>query len=200
MPNAYPKKVTLNSGKVLEIRPLESKDEEALLSFFANLPHESTDYLKHDVRNPDVVKRFVRHTDLDHVWPIVALTEDGLIVSDATLNMHLRGWKRHIGEIRVVVAPAYQKMDLAKVMIHELVNQASMKGLKKLVAQVLDSQEGARRAFQHLGFAEEARLKDHAMDLDSHLHDLLILTNTVEDLWAKMEELVSDDMYSRDVY
>jgi len=122
------------------------------------------------------------------------------VVADATLHMDRSGWRRHVGEVRVVVSPSFQKDGLATLLIHELVNQASMVGLKKLEAQILDSQLRARTAFEHLGFREEARLKAHAMDLDNKLHDLLILTNTVEHLWNKMEDLVADLDFSKEGY
>lgn len=192
MDNKYPKKVTLKSGEVVKLRPLVGGDEAALIEFFTGLPREATEYLKHDVHDPEVVKRFVSQIDPDSVWAILALTSEGKVVGDATLHMTHYGWRRHLGEIRVVVAPAYQKQRLATALCHELVNQASLKGLKKLEAHVLDSQVGARRSLERLGFREEAKLKDHAMDLEERLHDLAILTNTVDDLWHKMEDMISD--------
>ena len=38
----------------------------------------------------------------------------------------MTGWRRHVGEIRVVVAPSFQKSRLATTPIHELVNHATM--------------------------------------------------------------------------
>ncbi len=200
MDNGYPKKVTLKSGKVLTLRPLQSSDEAELVRFFSDLPSECTAFLKDNVRDPHVVRRFVRERDTDRVWAVLAFTDDGRVVGDATLHMDHHGWRRHVGEVRVVVAPSMQRHRLATTLIHELVNHASLTGLKKLEAQVLDSQVGARTAFEHLGFREEARLKGHALDLNNNLHDLLILTNTVDDLWQKMEDLISDLELTREMH
>ena len=191
MDKEYPKKLRLKAEKSIDIRPLETTDEDALVAFFGRLPPEATEYLKHDVRDPEVVRQFVRHINPAKVWPILAL-HDGKVVADATLRMDTFGWRRHVGEIRVVVEPAYQQFGLATALIHELVNQASLRELRKLEAQILDNQTGARTAFERLGFREEARLKEHAMDHHKNLHDIIILTNTVDDLWSKMEELVAD--------
>jgi len=38
------------------------------------------------------------------------------------------------------------------------------------------------------------------MDLDGRLHDLVIMTNTVEDLWKKMADMISDMDMARDGY
>ncbi len=191
MSNEYPKTLTLRAEKEVMIRPLEKGDEEGLIAFFAGLPAEATLYLKHDVRDPEVVRQFVREQNPDKIWPILAL-HDGKVIADATLRMHVYGWRRHVGEIRVVVAPGYQKFGLATALIHELVNHASLRELRKLEAQILGNQTGARTAFERLGFREEARLKDHAVDHRKNTHDLIILTNTVDDLWAKMEEMIAD--------
>lgn len=198
--SAYPKFLTLKQGRKVQIRPLGAEDADALIAFFAGLPSEATAFLKHDVQDPDVVRRFIAELGPESVFAVVALTAEGHIVADATLHMQKRGWRRHVGEVRVVVAPEFQRSRLAVALIHELVDQASLRGLRKLEAQILDSQVGALTAFQHLGFAEEARLKDHALDHQGQAHDLLILTNTVEDLWHKMETFMADLEFSRDMY
>lgn len=200
MQEKYPKKITLKGGKVVELRLPENSHEEELIRFFSTLPRESTEYLKDDVRDPEVVKRFVQQRDPNKVWCILAFDKEGHVVGDATLHMVQHGWWRHLGEVRVVVAPEYRKQRLATSLIHELVNHASLLELKKLEAQVLDSQLGARKALERLGFRVEATLKDHAQDLDNRLHDLLILTNTVDDLWRKMEDMISDLEIARDGY
>ena len=196
MSNEYPKKLKLRAEKDVEIRPLEKSDEEGLIAFFAGLPPEATEYLRHDVSDAEVVRQFVRDHDPKKVWPILAV-HDGTVVGDATLRVDQFGWRQHVGEIRVVVAPGYQKFGLATALIHELVNQASLRELRKLEAQILDNQTGARTAFERLGFREEARLKDHAMDRQKNLHDIVILTNTVDDLWAKMEDMLADMGWDR---
>jgi RimJ/RimL family protein N-acetyltransferase len=192
----YPKRLNLRAEKTVEIRPLETSDEGALIAFFASLPPEATHYLRHDVKDPEVVRQFVREHDPLKVWPILAVDGDE-VVADATLRVDQIGWRRHVGEIRVVVAPGYQKFGLATALIHELVNQASLRELRKLEAQILGNQTGARTAFERLGFREEARLKDHALDHNKNLHDIVILTNTVDDLWAKMEDMLADNGWDR---
>lgn len=187
----YPKRVALKSGEMVTLRPLEAADEEGLLRFFEDLPAESTQFLKHDVRDPAVVGRFVRNADPDAVWAIVAVTTDGRIVGDATLHTNRLGWRRHVGEVRAVVAANFRRQRLAAALVHELVEQASIKGLKILEAQMLDSQVGAVKVFSRLGFVEVARLPEHAMDIEGQVHDLLILSSSVDELWHAMEDMIS---------
>lgn len=199
MDNSYPKNMKLKDGRDVEIRPLEDNDVGALVAFFKGLPEDSTQFLKEDVQDAKVVSRFVADANPDLTWPVVAV-HDGKIVADATLHMQQRGWRRHVGEVRVVVTPEFRRSRLAMALIHELVNQASLRKLKKLEAQILASQTGALKAFQQLGFLEEARLKDHAMGARGGLHDLIIMTNTVDDLWSKMEDLMHDMDVTRGIH
>ncbi len=192
MKTQYPKIIKLRDEREVKIRPLEATDVGALVAFFNDLPSESTAFLKEDVKDARVVSRFAAEIDPSQVWPIIAETLEGSIVADATLHMQPRGWRRHVGEIRMVINPKFRGSRLGRALIHELVNQASVRELRKLEAQILDSQTGALAAFQHLGFSEEARLKDHAMDTSGNVHDLIILTNTVDDLWAKMDNMIND--------
>jgi RimJ/RimL family protein N-acetyltransferase len=188
----YPKEIKLRDGRSVTLRMLQADDEERLVEFFGALPRGSTQFLKHDVRDAAVVKRFVTRMSPDSVWPIVAVTPEGKMVADATLHTVSRGWRRHIGEVRGVVAEEYRHQGLATAMVRELVEHASARGLRKLKAEILDSQQGAFKVFKRMGFKEEARLKQHALDLDGQLHDILILTNSVDDLWRNMEELISE--------
>jgi RimJ/RimL family protein N-acetyltransferase len=195
----YPKRVKLKNGQAVTLRPLESSDEDDLIRFFVSLPRECTQFLKHNVREPQVVRRFVREADSDTVWCILALADDGRVMGDATLHMHRMGWGRHVGEVRVVVDPTLHKQRLAISLIHELLNHASARGLRRLKAEILDSQTGARIALERMGFREEARLKNHALDYEDRVHDLLLLTTTVEDLWGRMEDLITDLDMARDL-
>ncbi len=188
----YPKEIKLRDGRSLTLRMLQPDDEERLIEFFAGLPRGSTQFLKHDVRDAEVVRSFVKRINPDSIWSIVAVSPEGKIVADATLHTVSRGWRRHIGEVRGVVAEEYRREGLATVLVRELIEHASARGLRKLKAEILDSQTGAFKVFQRMGFKEEARLKQHALDLDGKLHDVLILSNSVDDLWRNMEELISE--------
>jgi RimJ/RimL family protein N-acetyltransferase len=197
MDQGYPRKVTLRTGKKVILRPLEDGDEEALYRFFASLPPESTDFLRDDVKDRKVVARWVQERDPDRVWVLLALEEGGAVVGNASLQLSKSGWRRHIGEVRAVVSRELQKQHLATALVHELVNQASLLSLKKLEAQILDVQQGARTVFERFGFREEARLRGHALDLHGKVHDLVILTSAVDDLWKKMEDLIEDLEFAR---
>lgn len=189
----YPRQITLKDGKSIQIRPLQKSDETQLVQFFGKLPASETQFHKMDVHDPQVVKGFSSGLDPVRVWCLLAFSERQQIIGNATLHMALHGWRRHLGEIRVVIAPEFQRQGLATLLIRELVNRASVKQLHKIETKLLGSQLGVKSIFERLGFQEEARLKGHALDLEHHQHDVVIMTVTVSGLLDKLENVKWDD-------
>jgi RimJ/RimL family protein N-acetyltransferase len=187
----FPESVTLRDGTVVLFRPMQPDDGPALLEFFRSLPEQDRLFLREDVTKEEVVDRFVRHLDYDAVLPLIAEYE-GRVVGDGTLHRDRHGWAAHVGEIRVVVAPEFQRRGLGTAIARLLVRQATSLGLDKLVAEVVDNQVGAKRAFGKLGFYPEAVLKGQVKDIHGTRRDLVILANDVSQIWETMEALVSD--------
>jgi RimJ/RimL family protein N-acetyltransferase len=187
----YPKKVYLKGGTLVTIRPLEPKDEVKLKEFFLSLPEEDRLFLREDVTKPEVVENFIRNLNYDVVFPLVAEYEDR-IVGDATLHMSPYGWSRHVGQIRMVVARDFQKKGLGGHFARLLVQHAMNIGLDKLMAEVVENQTGARKAFEKLGFVVEAKLKGHVKDIHGMKRDLLILSNDCSHIWESMESSMLD--------
>lgn len=183
--------VTLKDGTKVTIRPLTVRDEAALKRFFLGLPEEDRLFLREDVTRPEVVERFIRDLDYNVVFPIVA-EYGGEIVGDATLHMNRYGWSTHVGQIRVVIARNFQRKGLGTAMAKVLVRHAISRGLEKLVAEVVDNQTAAKKAFQRLGFVEEAKLKGHVRDIHGIKRDLVIMSNDVSHIWETMEALMAD--------
>ncbi|HEY8489912.1 MAG TPA: GNAT family N-acetyltransferase [Dehalococcoidia bacterium] len=172
---AYPKELTLDDGTVVTVRPLRREDEAALIAFFQGIPEEDRFYLKEDVGDPAVVRRWVAELDYDRVLPLVAL-RDGEIVADATL--HRRGWgaRRHLGEVRMVVAPKVRRKGLALAMMGELVEIAAAVGLERLETEIVAGAEmPAFEVVQQAGFEQAAVIPDHFKGPDGRPHDLMIL-------------------------
>ncbi len=187
----FPETVTLRDGAQVALRPMQPDDGPALLEFFRGLPEEDRLFLREDVTKEEVVDRFVRNLDYQAVLPLIA-EHRGRIVGDGTLHRDRHGWAAHVGEIRVVVDPEFQRRGLGTAIARVLVRRATGFGLDKLVAEVVENQVAAKRAFGKLGFYPEAVLKSHVKDIHGTKRDLVILANDVSHIWETMEALVSD--------
>lgn len=183
----YPKEITLRDNTTVTLRPLVREDEQALIEFFRGLREEDRLYLRDDVTDPAVIRGWMENIDYEKVLPILAIDE-GKIVADATLHRDPHGWMRHVGHIRMSVAGSHRGRGLARIMAAEVFRQAVASGLDKLMAEMLTIQGNAQRVFTRLGFKKEAVLRDQAMDANGQKHDLIIMSNDVNELWQQWIE------------
>jgi len=189
--DGFSETLALRDGTRVLVRPMQPDDGPALLDFFRAVPLEDRMFLREDVTREETIDRFVQNLDYERVLPLLA-EHDGRIVGDATLHRNQRGWAAHVGEIRIVVDPAFQRRGLGTALARQLVRVATGAGLDKLVAEVVDNQVGAKRAFGKLGFYPEAVLKGHVKDIHGAKRDLVVLANDVSHIWETMESLVAD--------
>jgi len=171
----YPSVYLTEDSQQITIRPMVPGDEKGLLDFFRRIPQEDRFYLKEDVTSPDVIKRWSESLDYSRALPLLAIM-DGKIVADGTLHHRRAGARRHIGEVRVVVDPAYRNRGVGRGLLHKLVEVARDKGVEKLMFEVVaDTEEAAKHTAQVLGFVPIAALPGHVKDYCGNRHDLIIM-------------------------
>lgn len=173
--HSYPKDISLNDAVTVRLRVLESSDQAALLAFFRSISPDDRWWLREDVSDAAVVRRWMTDLDYERVLPIIALSGNE-IVADATLHRRGFGARQFTGEVRVVVAPAFRGRGLAYAMMAELVEVASGIGLRRLVAEIaVRAQAGALEAVEQFGFERVAVLPDLLDGPDGAPHDLIYL-------------------------
>ena len=79
----------------------------------------------------------------------------------------------HLG---LTVDPEYRRMGLARAMVRELLVLAERLGTAVVDAEILDAQPGAIKLFEDLGFIAVATLPQHALDLTSQPHDIVVMS------------------------
>jgi RimJ/RimL family protein N-acetyltransferase len=175
----YYKEGVLKDGTRVKLRPLVKADREMLLQFFRSLDDQALSFLRNDVRDSAVIDHWVNHIDYHRVFPLVAEVE-GRIVGDVTLHMRKVGWKRHLGNVRVVVAKDYQGRGLGTLLINEIVELAGEFGLEKLVAEIHLQALGAFTAFKKAGFSVKAVFEDLVKDPSGKSSDLVVMVCDVQ--------------------
>jgi RimJ/RimL family protein N-acetyltransferase len=185
----YPKSITLKDKTKIVLRLMEDKDMDSLVQFYQSVPESDRLYLRVDVSERKNLERRFGNLDYNHAYPILALENDK-IIGVGTLFRPTFGWMRNVGEIRVVIAPDYQRKGLATVFVRELFFRALKAKVFKLQAEMAETQESAIAAFERLGFRKEATLKKHITDVRGRRRDLVIMTLDVEDFWYLIEDFV----------
>jgi RimJ/RimL family protein N-acetyltransferase len=179
----YPKTIILKDGASVALRPLEAADADQLVAFFQRIPAHERWYLRHDVSNPTLTRKWSLTVDYDRVIPILAL-KDGQIIGDATLHRRQYGSGRHIGEVRVVIDPAARSQRLGTWMVLDLIQLATGLGLEKLVAEIVSTESAALRAFRHLDFVREGVIPELHKDEAGNPCDLVIMVKNLARTWT----------------
>ncbi|GBE26294.1 MAG TPA: N-acetyltransferase [Bacteroidetes bacterium] len=187
----YPKEKRLKGGTKVMLRPMEKKDEKALYEFFNGLKPGDRLFLKDDVTDQRVIHEWVEDIDYEKIIPILAFDGEK-VIGDATLHRSEHGWSRHVGEIRMVTASGYRRRGLGLVLAKEIFLLAQLLGIEKVQAEMMDSQQGAIKVFETIGFQKEAVLNDYVKDLQGRKHNLVIMTQDISRLWERMDKMLLD--------
>jgi L-amino acid N-acyltransferase YncA len=186
MTEEYPKEVKVRDGSTVVLRPFERKDTDSLFAFFVKLPESDRMFLKDNVTDRAVVERWATELNYEKVFPILAWKGND-VVANATLHKNLGGWMKHVGAIRIVIAREYQRKGLGSILANELFLRALKSGLEKIVAEMMETQQGTKKVFEKLGFLQEAVLRGQVRDQMGVRHDLLVLTKDLEEFWADIQ-------------
>jgi L-amino acid N-acyltransferase YncA len=171
----YPKTLALSDGTDVIVRPMQAGDQPLLLPYFLGLSEEDRFYLKDDVTAPGVLDRWVRELDYERVMPLLGVAGDR-VVADASLHRRRGGSRRHIGEVRITVDPAYRGRGLGSALLHEVIDYANQMELETLVFElVAGEQDEAIDAARRAGFVEAAHLVNHVKDMAGNLRDLVVM-------------------------
>jgi L-amino acid N-acyltransferase YncA len=173
----YPWQTTIN-GVEVSFRLMEPADRDAVIGFAQSLPPHDLLYLRTDITDPAVVDEWMANLEKGRTITVVAESE-GQLVGWASLHKDPVTWRRHVGEIRVMLKPELRSAGLGKIMANEIFAIAKDIGLQKIMVQMTTDQRGARGMVESLGFRPEALLADFVMARDGVTHDLLIMSYDV---------------------
>jgi len=175
----YRKFVHTSNRRRILIRPMVADDREAATDMFMSASEDDLRFLYEDFKDSQVIASWFENLDYDKVMPLLALHNDKL-VGDATLHLQ-RGASRHVGELRIYLAPEFRGVGLGSLLLQELIRIAGTIGLRFLVAQVVSEQISVIKAFRKLGFKRQAELDDFFMEKDATTHDVSIMVYPLTD-------------------
>ena len=166
------KRETLKDGTKVLIRDLHNEDLDKLMKFYRSLPDEDRVYLKVDVTKRKVVEQRMKLIETGTIFRIIALHGDE-IIGDGMFEISKEEWRKHQGELRVIVARPFQRMGLGMIMMRELHSQAMKKDVDKIV------------------------VPNYVWDQADKPQDLVIMTCKPKDLWRELEHSYSESDWRR---
>jgi ribosomal protein S18 acetylase RimI-like enzyme len=187
---------TLKDEKKVVIRKLHENDLGKLMKFYSALPSKDRRYLRIDVTNRKIVEQRIKLTKTSNVVRIIALFEDE-IIAEGALELSGEDWRKHQGELRVIVAKSFQHKGLGMIMVRELYFLAVKKKVEIEVVKMMRPQIAAQRIFRKLGFREELLIPDYVQDQAGEKQDLIVMTSNLKELWNELEHFYSDSDWQR---
>jgi ribosomal protein S18 acetylase RimI-like enzyme len=164
----------------MDIRHIESGDEERLARFLARVPEADRTFFKEDVDDPEARHRWMQPGPAR----TIALEDDEVVGWLAVVPKP--GWSSHVGEVRLIVDPSHRGRGVGRMLARRAVLEALSLGLEKMVVEVIAVQEPTIAMFRSLGFDPEALLTDHVRDRNGDLRDLMVLSHSVQEQWSSM--------------
>ncbi len=182
----------LPDGKEVRIRrPTVEADLDRLMHFFLHLPAELKNWLRYNVNNHAILVQRLSEIDGEDHWRLVAEL-DGRIIADGTMDREPHSWMRHIAELRVIVDRAYVDAGVLQALCEELVVRAQEAGIEKLQCVVPVERVNHIKTLESLGFRQEVVRKELVKGIDAKLHDAVIMSNDLDEVWRRLEERIHE--------
>jgi ribosomal protein S18 acetylase RimI-like enzyme len=180
----YPKECVLKGCQEVVIRPLAFEDEQLLFRFFKEIPEEDRWYMRYNVTDSGVIKKWFESIGAGTVESIVALCGDRIIGHG---SLHIRGFgsTRHVGRFRIIIHPEFRMQRLGTWMALDLIQLALDKGLEILRTDlVVGPEDVAIDALRKLDFVKRSEIKDYAKDHQGNRHNLAIMIKRLHRGWG----------------
>ncbi len=178
----YRQVFTLKDGARILLRPLTQDDRQALFDLFNPVTAEDLSYMRHNVKDTQVICRWIDDLDYTKVFPLVAVFGSRIV---GLASMHLnQGPARHRAEVRIFLTKDFRHRGVGSRLLQGLVELAKRHNLYMIEAQIPSDQTPIIRSFQNLGFEPITTFDDYFMLPDGELRDvthlILRLRSTVD--------------------
>ncbi len=178
---SYPRSLALGDGRQVGLRLMVPADAHRLHAFARSLPKDDLQFLRVDITRLVAVLNWAQKIRAGLTVTVLAENK-GEVVGYASVHNDQVSWQRHLGELRIQVAPAYRGSGLGTALGREIFALAPELGIEKIVAQMTPNQQQAMALVRGAGFRQEAVLPGFVIDRDGRKNDLIVLTCEVADL------------------
>jgi RimJ/RimL family protein N-acetyltransferase len=165
----------------MNIRRFDESHVQPLLRLLDTLPEQDRNFIKMEAEDLLASGQWLQNA---RVRRFVALDDEDLLGEVAVAPGV--GWASHVGEIELIVAPAHRRKGVGRALAQAALAEALSLGLTRIYVEVAAEQAGLIAMFERLGFEPEALLRDFVRDQEGRTHDLVVLTNRVDQLWSEL--------------
>lgn len=172
----YPRTLDAPAGASpeLEVKVMGPEDRAAIQGLAESLSDEDKLALHSDIGEEAVLARWLSDIQVGRTFSLLA-ADTHRLAGVASLYLNPTSWTAHVGEIQIIVSPAYRGEKLAQVLANEVLWVAGELGLAKVIAQMPNDAVAAQRVFRRFGFQPVTLLPGFALAADGSERDLLLM-------------------------
>ncbi len=162
------------------LQRITTGDAQRVADFLTSMPEGDRTFFKEPV---DIAT--VRRWGAESGRPRWLLVEDDQPLAYLAVIPGV-GWSAHVGELRLLVAPAHRRRGLGTLLARQALLAGLEMGLEKLTVEVAADKAGDLEMFTVIGFEAEGILRGHIRDRTGVARDLVILSHQVRDVMDDM--------------
>lgn len=181
----------LRDGTSVVLEEPKLEDVDMTMAFFKSLPIEDRWYLRVDADNRNQVESRVRQGLNGELYRVHALF-DGELVAIGALEYQGGPSRNHVGEIRVIVAQEWRMRGVGTVLIRHLFEVGKKSQMEKIFVRIAETQTGARRRCEHLGFRVDAVLDERTRDEKGQYQPIIVMSITLDEFWKAMTDFYEE--------
>lgn len=170
--------IRLEDGAEITIRPLLKEDEEKLIEFFQQFDDREVRYLADDVKDTDMVRRWVEELDYTKVLPLIALHNDKVVASVA-MRFDPRKRRSHVAILSILLDRDYKEKGIVLGMCSACDKIANSAGVEKLKIETPTIDLYALERAQLWGYSREATLVKE-FKVGNEYHDIAVFSKNVK--------------------
>jgi ribosomal protein S18 acetylase RimI-like enzyme len=169
-PASWEKTFTAKNGETIQFRPKQAADTEMLWVMFSTLSEATVSNLIPPFTR-ERVEGWTKDIDYSKVLAIVAVTANGRIVANASLQFNPQEVLRHKAELGITVHDSCQNLGVGTALIEHLLEIAKEKGIKKVHLTVRADNKRAIHLYNKFGFKVEGTFQKEMLLNGEYIDD-----------------------------
>ena len=159
----------------MQIEPVTANHRGALVDFVSRIPPEDRGFFDRSLLSQVAVASWTQAVPERRLVAV----EDGVVHGLVTVAPG-SGWTSHLGELRLVVAPASRGRGVGRSLAEQAIELAGHMHLRKVTVDVMSTNLRSQAMFTALAFDEEARLRGQVVDGAGELQDIVVLARWLD--------------------
>ncbi len=170
--------IKLEDGTEITIRPLVKEDEDKFIAFFQQFDDREVRYLADDIKDTEMVKRWIEELDYTKVLPLIALHNEKVVASVA-MRFDQRKRRSHVAVLSILLDRKYKEKGIIVGMTSACDKIATAVGVEKLKIETPTIDVYALERASLWGYSREATLVKE-FKVGNEYYDIAVLSKYVK--------------------